>query len=67
MKIYKALKMMEKHKTEEPFMSKSFQELALHFTEKRKLNESNLMKSTNKSDYSRFSLFEQMQAFDSIW
>ena len=67
-KIYKALQMMEKHKQEEPFLSKSFQELASHLVEKRKLNESsNLMKSTTKSDFSRFSLFEQMQAFDSIW
>ena len=67
LKVFKALKMMEKHKSEEPYLSKSFQELTAHLIEKRKLNESNLMKSTTKSDFSRFSLFEQMQAFDSIW
>ena len=66
-KIYRALALMEKHKVEEPFFSKSFQELAQHLIEKRKLNDSNVMKSTTKSEFSRFSLFEQMQAFDSIW
>ena len=68
LKIYKALTMMETHKTEAPFFSRTFQELVGHLMEKRRLEESDpMMKSNTKSDFSRFSMFEQMPNFDSIW
>ena len=60
---------MERHKLNEPVFSKSFSELANYLVEKRQLNNSNLMKSCQKSDLSRFSFqdFSNIQAHDSIY
>ena len=44
-KVFKALSVMERHKLNEPVLSKSFSELANYLVEKRQLNNSNLMKS----------------------
>ena len=60
--------MMERHKMNEPIISKSMAELVTFIREKRHLNNSNIMKSQQKSDHSRFSFqdFSHL-GYDSIW
>ena len=67
LKIFKALSIMEQHKTCEPVISKSFSELNQHIIEKRRQNKCDV-RSMQKSEQSRFSIHDlsQIQAIDSI-
>jgi len=67
-KIFKALNVMERHKTTEPVFSKSFSELGNYIIEKRRLDNSD-GRTCQKSELSRFSIqdMSQIQGIDSIW
>jgi len=63
LKIMKALILMERHKASEPHFSKSFEELASFLKSQRH----GRRRSCAKSDLSRYSINDQIPAFDSVW